>query len=234
VAVPRQAPGRDSSGCARPKCQTTTRGGPDGEADRRVVRGHWQGRTGLQRFCSNLSGWRVNAAGVGSDAGLLEAGEKGLAGGIGASQGQLLRRGRRLSWGREPLGRDRHPAHGDPRHRAQLRTPRPVQGLPPRRPRAHSQGLLLGLGADRAEAQSPACSCRKPAMADICRVGDDQKSGVGVPGSGPTMLEPSWPMIRARGRGVHRRVPSCRRPLVARSAPSHPHGFSASSLMVEH
>jgi uncharacterized protein len=41
----------------------------------------------LQRFYSALFGWSVSDAGDGSGYGLVEAGEKGIAGGIGASQG---------------------------------------------------------------------------------------------------------------------------------------------------
>jgi predicted enzyme related to lactoylglutathione lyase len=41
---------------------------------------------GLQSFYSELFGWKVNDAGDGSGYGLVEAGEKGIAGGIGASQ----------------------------------------------------------------------------------------------------------------------------------------------------
>jgi uncharacterized protein len=41
----------------------------------------------LQRFYSKLFGWRINDAGDGSGYGLVEAGKKGIAGGIGASQG---------------------------------------------------------------------------------------------------------------------------------------------------
>ena len=40
----------------------------------------------LQKFYSTLFGWTVNDAGDGSGYGLIEAGEKGIAGGIGASQ----------------------------------------------------------------------------------------------------------------------------------------------------
>jgi len=40
----------------------------------------------LQRFYSKLFGWSINDAGDGSGYGLVEAGEKGIAGGIGASQ----------------------------------------------------------------------------------------------------------------------------------------------------
>jgi predicted enzyme related to lactoylglutathione lyase len=40
----------------------------------------------LQKFCAKLFGWTVNDAGDGSGYGLVEAGEKGIAGGIGASQ----------------------------------------------------------------------------------------------------------------------------------------------------
>jgi uncharacterized protein len=40
----------------------------------------------LQRFYSALFGWTVNDAGDGSGYGLVEAGEKGIAGGIGTSQ----------------------------------------------------------------------------------------------------------------------------------------------------
>jgi predicted enzyme related to lactoylglutathione lyase len=40
----------------------------------------------LQRFYSKLFGWTVNDAGDGSGYGLVDAGEKGIAGGIGASQ----------------------------------------------------------------------------------------------------------------------------------------------------
>jgi predicted enzyme related to lactoylglutathione lyase len=39
----------------------------------------------LQRFYPGLSGWSVNDAGDGSGYGLVEAGEKGIADGIGAS-----------------------------------------------------------------------------------------------------------------------------------------------------
>lgn len=42
---------------------------------------------GLQRFYSKLFGWSIDDAGDGSGYGLAEAGEKGIAGGIGASQG---------------------------------------------------------------------------------------------------------------------------------------------------
>ena len=41
----------------------------------------------LQKFYSALFGWTVNDAGDGSGYGLVEAGEKGIAGGIGESQG---------------------------------------------------------------------------------------------------------------------------------------------------
>jgi predicted enzyme related to lactoylglutathione lyase len=41
---------------------------------------------GLQSFYSELFGWKVNDAGDGSGYGLVEAGQKGIAGGIGASQ----------------------------------------------------------------------------------------------------------------------------------------------------
>lgn len=41
----------------------------------------------LQKFYAQLFGWTVNDAGDGSGYGLVEAGEKGIAGGIGASQG---------------------------------------------------------------------------------------------------------------------------------------------------
>jgi uncharacterized protein len=46
------------------------------------------GRDGpaLQGFYSRLFGWTVTDAGGGSGYGLVEAGEKGIAGGIGASQ----------------------------------------------------------------------------------------------------------------------------------------------------
>jgi predicted enzyme related to lactoylglutathione lyase len=46
------------------------------------------GRDGpaLQKFYSTLFGWAVNDAGDGSGYGLVEAGEKGIAGGIGPSQ----------------------------------------------------------------------------------------------------------------------------------------------------
>ena len=40
----------------------------------------------LQRFYSKLFGWSINDAGDGSGYGLVEAREKGIAGGIGASQ----------------------------------------------------------------------------------------------------------------------------------------------------
>ena len=40
----------------------------------------------LQRYYSTLFGWSINDAGDGSGYGLVEAGEKGIAGGIGASQ----------------------------------------------------------------------------------------------------------------------------------------------------
>jgi uncharacterized protein len=40
----------------------------------------------LQRFYSELFGWKVNDAGDGSGYGLVDAGEGGIAGGIGASQ----------------------------------------------------------------------------------------------------------------------------------------------------
>jgi predicted enzyme related to lactoylglutathione lyase len=40
----------------------------------------------LQSFYSRLFGWNVTDAGHGSGYGLVEAGEKGIAGGIGASQ----------------------------------------------------------------------------------------------------------------------------------------------------
>ena len=40
----------------------------------------------LQKFYGNLFGWKVNDAGDGSGYGLVEAGEKGIGGGIGASQ----------------------------------------------------------------------------------------------------------------------------------------------------
>jgi uncharacterized protein len=40
----------------------------------------------LQRFYSKLFDWTINDAGDGSGYGLVEAGEKGIAGGIGASQ----------------------------------------------------------------------------------------------------------------------------------------------------
>jgi uncharacterized protein len=40
----------------------------------------------LQRLYSTLSGWSINDAGDGSGYGLVEAGEKGIACGIGASQ----------------------------------------------------------------------------------------------------------------------------------------------------
>jgi predicted enzyme related to lactoylglutathione lyase len=40
----------------------------------------------LQRFYSNLFDWEVTDAGDGSGYGLVAAGEKGIAGGIGASQ----------------------------------------------------------------------------------------------------------------------------------------------------
>ena len=41
---------------------------------------------GLQAFYAKLFGWSVNDAGDGSGYGLVEAGEKGIGGGIGASQ----------------------------------------------------------------------------------------------------------------------------------------------------
>ena len=41
----------------------------------------------LRRFYSELFDWSINDAGDGSGYGLVEAGEKGIAGGIGASQG---------------------------------------------------------------------------------------------------------------------------------------------------
>ncbi len=41
----------------------------------------------LQRFYSRLFAWSINDAGDGSGYGLVEAGEKGIAGGAGASQG---------------------------------------------------------------------------------------------------------------------------------------------------
>ena len=40
----------------------------------------------LQRFYAKLFDWNINDAGDGSGYGLVEAGEKGIAGGIGASQ----------------------------------------------------------------------------------------------------------------------------------------------------
>ncbi len=40
----------------------------------------------LQKFYSTLFGWTVNDAGGGSGYGLVDAGEKGIAGGIGPSQ----------------------------------------------------------------------------------------------------------------------------------------------------
>ena len=40
----------------------------------------------LQTFYSELFGWTVNDAGDGSGYGMVEAGENGIAGGIGASQ----------------------------------------------------------------------------------------------------------------------------------------------------
>lgn len=40
----------------------------------------------LQRFYAKLFDWSINDAGDGSGYGLVEAGEKGIAGGIGASQ----------------------------------------------------------------------------------------------------------------------------------------------------
>lgn len=40
----------------------------------------------LQSFYSKLFDWKVNDAGDGSGYGLVEAGEKGISGGIGASQ----------------------------------------------------------------------------------------------------------------------------------------------------
>lgn len=40
----------------------------------------------LQKFYAQLFGWTVNDAGDGSGYGLVEAGEKGIAGGIGTSQ----------------------------------------------------------------------------------------------------------------------------------------------------
>ncbi len=40
----------------------------------------------LQRFYSKLFDWSIHDAGDGSGYGLVEAGEKGIAGGIGASQ----------------------------------------------------------------------------------------------------------------------------------------------------
>jgi uncharacterized protein len=40
----------------------------------------------LRKFYAKLFGWAVNDAGDGSGYGLVEAGEKGIAGGIGASQ----------------------------------------------------------------------------------------------------------------------------------------------------
>jgi len=51
----------------------------------------WSGITGkdgpaLQRFYSKLSGWRISDAGDSAGYGLVEAGEKGIAGRIGASQ----------------------------------------------------------------------------------------------------------------------------------------------------
>ena len=52
----------------------------------------WSGITGkdgpaLQRFYSKLSGWRISDAGDSAGYGLVEAGEKGIAGRIGAGQG---------------------------------------------------------------------------------------------------------------------------------------------------
>lgn len=41
----------------------------------------------LQRFYSGLLAWSINDAADGSGYGLVEAGEKGIAGGVGASQG---------------------------------------------------------------------------------------------------------------------------------------------------
>jgi predicted enzyme related to lactoylglutathione lyase len=41
----------------------------------------------LRRFYSELFSWSINDAGDGSGCGLVEAGEKGIAGGTGASQG---------------------------------------------------------------------------------------------------------------------------------------------------
>jgi predicted enzyme related to lactoylglutathione lyase len=40
----------------------------------------------LQKFYSQLFGWRVSDAGDGSGYGLVEAGDRGIRGGIGASQ----------------------------------------------------------------------------------------------------------------------------------------------------
>jgi predicted enzyme related to lactoylglutathione lyase len=42
---------------------------------------------GLQRFYSQLFGWKVNDAGDGSGYGLVEANDKGIGGGIGAAPG---------------------------------------------------------------------------------------------------------------------------------------------------
>jgi uncharacterized protein len=45
-----------------------------------------KGGPALQHFSSKLFDWSINAAGDGSGYGLVEAGEKGVSGGIGASQ----------------------------------------------------------------------------------------------------------------------------------------------------